>query len=130
MSKSGKGHGPVLYLGVWLGLVLLTTATFLIGQVELGAWQMPVGLLIAAVKGTLVVLFFMHLIEQSHANRLVFVTSLVFVALLIAFAVGDVALRFRPTQPPGPIPLDLTPGSPGMQLSSPSDLGPPGTQRR
>ena len=44
---------------------------------------MTVALLIALAKGALVALFFMHLWDQRGANRLVFATSLVFVALLI-----------------------------------------------
>ena len=57
---------------------------------------------IATVKGALVALFFMHLWDQRGANRLVFVTSLVFVALLIGLIVViDYATRFPLANPPG-----------------------------
>ena len=43
----------------------------------------------------------MHLWDQRGANRLVFVTSLVFVALLIGLTVADYATRFPLANPPG-----------------------------
>ena len=52
-------------------------------------------------KGSLVALFFMHLYDQQGANRLVFVTSLVFVSLLIGLTVLDNATRFPLANPPG-----------------------------
>ncbi len=41
-----------------------------------------IGWAIACTKSALVVLFFMHLWDHGGANRLVFATSIVFVALL------------------------------------------------
>ena len=55
----------------------------------------------ATAKGALVALFFMHLWDQQGANRLVFVTSLVFVALLVGLTVADNATRFPLANPPG-----------------------------
>jgi cytochrome c oxidase subunit 4 len=53
------------------------------------------------VKGALVALFFMHLWDQRGANRLVFLTSLLFVALLIGGVLSDNATRFPLSNPPG-----------------------------
>jgi len=124
-----KEHGAGLYVGIWVALVALTTLTYGLGQVELGAWQLPIGLLIAAVKATLVVLFFMHLTEHAPSNRLVFATSIVFVGLLIALTLGDFGFRFKGMRPPGMTPLDLSPGAPAMHYTNPSDVG-HGIQRR
>jgi len=90
------------YLLVWGALAVLTVVTYAVARVHLpGAWAVTVALLIAAVKGALVALFFMHLWDQRGANRLVFLTSLVFVALLIGLVIADNATRWPLANPPG-----------------------------
>ena len=90
------------YLVVWAALTVLTLATYGISRFHIpGGWAVTVALGIAITKGTLVALFFMHLWDQRGANRLVFVTSLVFVALLIGLTVADYATRFPLANPPG-----------------------------
>ncbi|HVO19169.1 MAG TPA: cytochrome C oxidase subunit IV family protein [Anaeromyxobacter sp.] len=90
------------YLAVWVALLFLTVLTYVLARVHLpGAWAVLVALAIAVTKGTLVALFFMHLWEQAGANRLVFATSLVFVALLIGLVIADNATRFPLANPPG-----------------------------
>jgi cytochrome c oxidase subunit 4 len=93
---TSHSHLP-LYLGVWVALLFFTVLTYTLARIHLpGAWAVTVALLIAACKGALVVLFFMHLWDQSGANRLVFLTSLVFVALLI----GLIITTCPPSTPP------------------------------
>ncbi len=90
------------YLAVWIALLVLTVLTYVLARIQLpGVWAILVALLIAVCKGTLVALFFMHLWDQAGANRLVFVTSLVFVALLIGLVIADNATRFPLANPPG-----------------------------
>lgn len=90
------------YLAVWVALFVLTVLTYMVARVHLpGAWAVLVALVIAMTKGTLVALFFMHLWDQAGANRLVFITSLVFVALLIGLVIADSATRFPLANPPG-----------------------------
>lgn len=90
------------YLVVWGALLVLTVLTFYASKVHLpGGWHVTVALLIATAKGSLVALFFMHLWDQQGANRLVFVTSLVFVVLLIGLTLMDNATRFPLANPPG-----------------------------
>jgi cytochrome c oxidase subunit 4 len=90
------------YVIVWVALVVFTVLTYFASKVHLpGPWHITVALVIAIAKGGLVALFFMHLYDQQGANRLVFVTSLVFVALLIGLTVLDNATRFPLANPPG-----------------------------
>jgi cytochrome c oxidase subunit 4 len=90
------------YLAVLIALLVLTGLTYAAAKVHLpGGWAVVVALAIAAVKGALVALFFMHLWDQQGPNRLVFVTSLVFVALLVGLTVADNATRFPFANPPG-----------------------------
>lgn len=81
------------YLVTWLALVVLTVTTFLLSRLHLGAWEMVVALGIAVAKATLVILFFMHLLEQRFANRLVVGVSVGFIVLIVSLVVADVATR-------------------------------------
>lgn len=100
-DEHSRSHMTV-YLAVWVGLLVLTVLTYTLARIHLpGAWAVTVALVIAMCKGTLVALFFMHLWDQAGANRLVFLTSLVFVALLIGLVVADNATRFPLANPPG-----------------------------
>lgn len=96
-----KHPGPGRYVAVWIGLLALTATTYLTARVDLGGhWNLAVALVIAAVKASLVVLFFMHLWDSRGTNRLVFLVSVFFVVLLIAGVVGDIATRFPLARPP------------------------------
>jgi cytochrome c oxidase subunit 4 len=90
------------YVWVWAALMILTGLTYWLSRFHFpGGWAVTVALVIASAKGTLVALFFMHLWDQRGANRLVFVTSLVFVALLVGLTIADNATRFPLANPPG-----------------------------
>jgi cytochrome c oxidase subunit 4 len=90
------------YVAVWAALVALTATTYAVSRVNLGAFNLPIALAIATLKASLVVVFFMHLWQHAPANRLVFLTALVFVALLMTLTVADLATRFPLARPPGP----------------------------
>jgi cytochrome c oxidase subunit 4 len=94
-------HSAWPYFLVWLVLLVLTAATFLTGRQHYEHGALAIALTIAVTKSTLVALIFMHLKDSSGATRLVFVTSLIFVALLLFFTVADVATRFRLATPAG-----------------------------
>jgi cytochrome c oxidase subunit 4 len=98
---AGHGHSAIPYVVVWIALLIFTALTYLTGKQHLGAWALLIALTIACIKSALVALIFMHLKDSSGMTRLVFATSLVFVALLLFFTVGDVATRFRPATPAG-----------------------------
>jgi cytochrome c oxidase subunit 4 len=90
------------YVIVLVALLAGTILTYTAAKIHFsGPVHVAISLLIASVKGALVVLFFMHLWDQRGANRLVFVTSLVFVALLIGLTLADNATRFPLANPPG-----------------------------
>jgi cytochrome c oxidase subunit 4 len=105
-SHAEHAHASHLgrYVAVLVALLVLTVTTYLAAKVHLpGAWHVIVSLGIAATKGALVALFFMHLWDQQGANRLVFATSLVFVALLVGLTIADNATRFPLANPPGSV---------------------------
>lgn len=89
------GHGvghivPIkLLVAVGIALLFLTWLTIAATYVDLGDGNIYVALAIAVVKASLVALFFMHLRWDRPFNAFVFVTSIAFVALFIAFALKD-----------------------------------------
>jgi cytochrome c oxidase subunit 4 len=101
--QASEGHSHVgRYVIVWIALSVLTALTYGLSRFHIpGGWGVAVALGIASAKGALVALFFMHLWDQRGANRLVFVTSLVFVALLVGLTLSDNATRFPLANPPG-----------------------------
>ncbi len=104
-------HSAIPYVVVWIALLLFTLLTYFTGKHHLGQWALPIALAIACTKSALVVLIFMHLNNSSGMPRLIFVTSLIFVGLLMFFTVGDVATRFRPATPAG-APFGTEPSQP------------------
>jgi cytochrome c oxidase subunit 4 len=98
-------HGIGRYIIVWLLLLFFTIVTVVTGRLDLGAANIYVAMLIAVTKATLVVLFFMHLWDEGGVNRLVFVVSLLFLAVLILGVFGDLVTRLPITLPnEGPLP--------------------------
>jgi cytochrome c oxidase subunit IV len=87
-------HGAGKYVVVWLALLVLTAVTVLTGRMHFHG-ALVVALIIAAVKGTMVALFFMHLSEHHGANRLIFAVSVLFVVVMIMGSIADPATRFR-----------------------------------
>ncbi|XXF78113.1 cytochrome C oxidase subunit IV family protein [Myxococcaceae bacterium GXIMD 01537] len=102
------GTGGLLVIGVVL--LGLTTLTYGLHRLPHGAWSLPVALLIAGVKAGMIVLWYMHLVEQRGSHALVPLTAVVFVAVLLVVVVLETHQRFRPTIPPGPFRTEALPG--------------------
>lgn len=107
MSAPSSAHGHTAhshvgrYLKVWGALMILTAVTWGLSRFHVpGGAGVALALVIASTKGALVALFFMHLWDQRGPNRLVILTSLVFVALLIVLTMLDNATRFPLANPP------------------------------
>lgn len=102
--------GPVKMLGVGVGLLALTTLSFLLSKLHLGALGFGVAFAIAVTKAGLIAFFFMHLSERPGGPRLVFGTALAFVLILVGLVLVEAADRPTPTMPPGPFQPLLLPG--------------------
>ncbi|MEE9130751.1 MAG: cytochrome C oxidase subunit IV family protein [Phycisphaerales bacterium] len=72
-----------------MGLLALTVLTVVAASFDVGNLNIWIALAIAVLKGSLVVMFFMHLRYDRPFHGVVFVTSLAFVALFISFALTD-----------------------------------------
>ncbi len=82
-----------LYGGVFLALLVLTAATVLTAQWDLGAWNIWVAMLIATVKATLVLAVFMHLWFDSKFLLLILGSTLTFLAVFAGLTLMDLSWR-------------------------------------
>lgn len=98
MSNEHETHGhhiiPLkVYWAVFGGLILLTLTTTEVASLDLGGLNVPVALLIAGMKATLVVLFFMALRYDKKVNAMIFSIGLLFVLVFIGFTLLDTEFR-------------------------------------
>jgi cytochrome c oxidase subunit 4 len=85
---------PRVYVFVWIALVCLTWVTAMVSRVELGVWNTPVALVIAATKALLVVMFFMNLRHERYKMIWVAaVASIFWLILLLGLSMTDYATR-------------------------------------
>lgn len=81
-------------LALVLGMLLvLTGVTVAVSYFHMGFWNVPVALTIASLKASLVLLFFMHLKYEGPIIRYSFLSTVVFLAIMIGFTFWDVAFR-------------------------------------
>ncbi len=88
------------YLTIFAALMVFTAITVAVAFVNLGSFNPVVALGVAALKATLVILYFMHVKYSSRLTKLVVVLSLFFVAILFAETLMDYATRGFLTTPP------------------------------
>lgn len=74
---------------VWVALMVLTILTVAATWVDLGSANIWIAMGIACIKGSLVVLYFMHLKENKPFIGYVFTFSLAFVAFFLAMVMLD-----------------------------------------
>ena len=94
---SGEHHIIPLktYFKVAIALFILTILTVTFHEMHLGALAGPVAFLIAAVKASLVLLYFMHLKYDNMMNRVIFGSAFFFLLLLISFSALDIWTRIQ-----------------------------------
>jgi len=126
--------GPGKLIITWVVLVVLTFSTFGVSQLPMPVnLHLAAALCIAVVKLSLVVLFFMHLWWSEGVNRIVFLTSFVFLLVLMFFVMADVGTRFTLSNsriPPMPkvdqreLPTGMPPGMSTVPQGSTGGPGP------
>ncbi len=74
-------------------LLVLTGITVGISYVDMGFFNVPIALLIASTKATVVLLFFMHLKNEGKVIAISFTSTVIFLCVMIGFTFWDVAFR-------------------------------------
>jgi len=80
-------------MAVLAALLVLTGVTVAASYVDLGALNIWVALVIASVKVSLVLIFFMHIGVEGRLVVLSFLGTVFFLAIMIGFIFWDVAFR-------------------------------------
>lgn len=83
------------YIKVAGALFALTILTVVLHEMHLGPLAGPVAFLIAAIKASLVLLYFMHLKYDNMTNRVIFGSGFMFLAILIGFSALDIWTRIK-----------------------------------
>jgi len=97
VEDEDHGHQPTplnVYLGVYGALLVLTVVT--VGVSELGLIQREAvfwAVVVATMKGTLVVAWFMHMKGGPAMNRLILGTTLFFMLIFFTLTMADLATR-------------------------------------
>lgn len=97
MEEHGLEHEHILSYkllsGVLVSLLILTGVTVAVSYVDMGFFNVPMALLIASTKSTIVLLFFMHLKYEGKVIAISFSSTVIVLCVLIAFTFWDVAFR-------------------------------------
>lgn len=88
-----------ILLAVFFALTFLTIVTVAQASFDLGSLDVAVTMVIATIKATLVMLFFMHLAYDKPFNLIIFLSSFVFVALFIIFTLTDANMNSGSFEP-------------------------------
>ena len=78
---------------ILLALFVLTGITVGVSYLDLGPFNVWVALLIASCKGTLVLLYFMHMKYEGKVLIYSFLATIFFLGIMISFTFFDVAFR-------------------------------------
>ena len=103
-GHDGHGHGALqmghhhvsssaMFFNVLAILLVLTVVTVAASRFDFGAANMLIAMAIASVKASLVILFFMHVKWDTAINKIVFLSSFLFLSLLFIFTLVDGATR-------------------------------------
>ena len=82
-----------IYLVIFTALVVLTGVTTAVAFVDLGRLNVVVMLLIAFVKATLVVLYFMHVRFTGRLTQIAAASGVAWLTIMIGLTLSDVLTR-------------------------------------
>jgi cytochrome c oxidase subunit 4 len=82
------------YVAILVALIVLTVLTVAFSFLPLaGGWHVASGMMVGAVKATLVVLFFMHAIHSPRVTWCVITVAIFFILILFSLTLADVTTR-------------------------------------
>ena len=84
---------PKVYIAIFGLLMLLTVVTVWVAFYDLGFLNVFVALTIAVVKGTFVVLYFMHVRYSSRLTQVIVAAGVLWLIILLTFTLADYLTR-------------------------------------
>ncbi|GAC1630698.1 MAG: hypothetical protein NVS9B14_01630 [Candidatus Acidiferrum sp.] len=109
MAEHSEHHvvSPLLYLGILCALLVGTGITVWAAYQNFGAFNIVIALLIATIKMSLVILFFMHGKYSSKRTQLVIISGFFWLAIMLGLTLMDYTTRHaepsRSANPPASI---------------------------
>jgi len=82
-----------LYLLTWLALVLLTATTVTVAGLNFGRLSILVALVIAGIKSSIVLTWFMHLRQESKLFHMILLVTIVVLVIAIGLTFTDILYR-------------------------------------
>ena len=82
-----------VYFQIFVWLAVLLVVTVAASRIDLEGWNVPLALGIAAVKATLIVMFFMHVRYGSPLVKLFSMCGFLWLVIMFAFVAADVLTR-------------------------------------
>src|ERR1700733_8445148 len=82
-----------IYVAIWASLMVFTGLTVFAASIDLGIFNIVLALLIATIKGTLVVLFFMHLRYSTKLTMVTVIAAIFFLIILFSLSMTDYLTR-------------------------------------
>lgn len=99
-SQENTAHEHIVpiktYAIICATLLALTFVTYRVAYINLGALNVVVAIVIACVKATLVVLFFMHAAYAPRRTRMVILAGMCWLMLLLGLSLADYLTRMLP----------------------------------
>ena len=84
---------PKLYIVIFFSLMVFTLLTVFAATRDFGRWNIVIALVIATIKASLVILFFMHGKYSARRTKLVIVAGFFWLAIMLALTMSDYASR-------------------------------------
>ncbi|MDH5491140.1 MAG: c-type cytochrome [Myxococcales bacterium] len=82
-----------VYVGVLAVLIFFTFLTVAAYNIRLGDWNLPVAILIATLKATLVISYFMHMKYETGFNIAFFLGTVAVVGIFLLYSMSDTETR-------------------------------------
>jgi cytochrome c oxidase subunit IV len=98
MPTSNNSVTKKSLITVWAALVVLTCVTITVARIDLGFGNVIAALMLATIKASLVILFFMDLRHEEKIIRNILFVSLIVLAIFIGLAYFDVGVRYQPSR--------------------------------
>jgi len=81
------------YVGIWLGLLMLTVLTVTVAGLNLGSLSVIGAIAIAAVKSSLVIMFFMHIKYEDKVFKIMLALTVFTLVVILLLTFADTAFR-------------------------------------
>jgi cytochrome c oxidase subunit 4 len=94
MNEHEKTPGLRTYFFVWVALIIFTALTVIVSRAGFGTHGALSSVIIALMKSTLILLFFMHLRQERLILKMLFIVPLATIAVIIGLTFFDVWYRY------------------------------------